>query len=145
MGVLLEKLCRAAYPDIEPIDEDGQIYWYVASDNITQIKERNFHQSHPILVLDETTLKYGFIKSWVRTSTGAGSFPKWLPHPAHEQSRNSRCTLNKDAYVDLVRFCKIPGTHFLRVGKSCEEFDQEWIRSFKICLEALKRESAGVA
>ena len=143
MGVLLEKLCRASYPDIELDDDLGRIYWYMAPDGITQIKSRDFNQSHPILVIDESTLKYGFIKSWIRTSTGDGNLPRWLPHMAHEQSRQLRCPLNKDANVDLKRFCKIPGTHFLRVSRSCEELDQEWIRSFRICLEALSREDGG--
>ena len=145
MGVLLEKLCRASYPDIDPGDDFGHIYWYMAPDNITQIKSKDFNQSHPIIVIDESTLKYGFIKSWIRTSSGGGNIPMWLPHIAHEQSRQKRCTLNKDGYVDLKRYCKIPGTHFLRINKSCEEIDQEWIRSFSICLAALSREDAGGA
>jgi hypothetical protein len=143
MGVLLEKLCRASYPDIEPNDDFERIFWYVAPDNITQIKSKDFNQTHPIIVIDESTLKYGFIKSWIRTSTGRGSIPLWLPHIAHEQSHQRRCTLNKDGFVDLQRFRKIPGTHFLRISKSCEELDQEWIRSFSICLKAISLEVDG--
>ena len=44
MGVLLEKLCRASYPDIELGDDLGRIYWYMAPDGITQIKSRDYNQ-----------------------------------------------------------------------------------------------------
>jgi hypothetical protein len=140
MSDLVEKLCRASFPDFEPDQDQEPAVWFELSDNIANIKSKNFSNFHPSLVLDNESLKFGFVYMLIRTSTGEGSIPNWLPHEPHDHGTGKKCGLNKFAYLDLTRPKKIYATHFLKLRKMCNELDQSWLRSLDICRLALKEQ-----
>lgn len=144
MSDLVEKLCRASFPEIEPDQNQEPAIWFELSDNIANIKTKNFSSFHPALVLENESLKFGFVYMLIRTSTGEGFIPNWLPHDPHDHGTGRKCGLDKAAYLDLTRPKKIYGTHFLKLRKMCKEADQSWLRSLDICVLALKEKGVRV-
>ena len=138
MANLLEQICRASFPANNSEYSGNSANWYLVSDNLTHIKNRNFSSYHPAICIDESSIKYGFVKIWVRTSTGFGEIPNWIPHYSHLAQHKGRCPLNKDGYVKVSGAKKIPATHFQRIQLICVEKDRSWLNSFSKCLFELQ-------
>ncbi len=138
---LLEQLCRVTLAQESNSETYPEVAWYLISDAISNIKARNFQDSHPALVLNQTNLKFGFVNIWIRTTSGSGFIPKWIPHSSHRQINSHICPLNRDAYLNVAKSRKIPATHVLRNKPCCTQEDDAWVRSFELCLQAVTKNS----
>ena len=138
---LLEQLCRVTLGQESSGEMTPEVAWYLISDAISNIKARSFQDSHPALVIEQSNLKFGFVNVWIRTTSGSGFIPQWIPHASHSQSNAHQCPLNRDAYINVEKSRRIPATHILRTRPCCTMEDISWLRSFEMCLSALRENS----
>ena len=138
---LLEQLCRVTLGQETVREMNTEVAWYLISDAVSSIKARSFQDSHPVLVIEQSHLKFGFVNVWIRTTSGSGFIPKWIPHSSHAQSNSHKCPLNRDAYINVEKSRRIPATHILRIRPCCTVEDDSWVRSFEMCLSALRVDS----
>lgn len=136
MQDLLEQLCDITLgkSTIEEPTKPGS--WYKITDDVTRIKQRSPQTIHPCLVLDISTLKYGYVDLWVRTTSVAGDFPEFIPHRAHEHGTGKTCGINVDANICVKSVKRIPSIKFGSPKPICSE-DIKWVGFFDRCYLAV--------
>jgi hypothetical protein len=136
MDDFLDKLVALALGQSEDIGPQPNAIWYMVSDNLTNIKGQDF-MTHPCLLRNAGELKSGFVFLWIRSASGVGEIPNFIPHLAHTHDKGSRCPLTKDAVINVVRPRKVPSRYIMNLKHSCVEKDQGWLKAFARCHEQI--------
>lgn len=136
MDDFLDKLVGLALGQSTDIGPQPNAIWYLVADNLTNIKGQDF-APHPCLLRNAGDLKFGFVFLWIRSASGSGDIPNFIPHLAHEHDRGSRCPLTKDAVINVARPRKVPSRYLVNLRHSCVETNQSWLKAFARCHEQI--------
>ena len=136
MGDFLDKLVAHALGQSTDIGPQQNALWYLVADNLTNIKGQDF-VPHPCLLRNAADLKFGYVFLWVRSASGSGEIPIFIPHLAHTHDRGSRCPLTKDAVINVLRPRKVPSRYIMNLKHCCVESDQSWLKAFARCHEQI--------
>jgi hypothetical protein len=132
----LDKLVAYALGQSTDIGPQPNALWYLVADNLTNIKGQDF-VPHPCLLRNAADLKFGYVFLWIRSASGAGEIPIFIPHLAHTHDRGSRCPLTKDAVINVLRPRKVPSRYIMNLKHCCVESDQSWLKAFARCHEQI--------
>lgn len=136
MRDLLEQLCDLTLGKSEIVEPTKPGLWYKITDDVTQIKQRSSKDIHPCLVLEVSTLKYGYVDLWVRTASVSGDFPEFISHRAHQHGTGKTCGINVDANICVKSIKRIPASKFGFSKPICSE-DVKWVGIFDRCYFAV--------